>query len=951
MRRTSTRLLILLTVAVVGLSVVADRSAEAQTIFYVNAAAVPGGNGQGWGTAFNDLQPALAAAAPIGAGGTVVEVWVAAGTYRPGLAGAPTSTTFELPDRVQLYGGFVGAETLRAQARPDLNTTILSGDLQGNDLPDFTNIDENVTTLVTIQNVSDQTGIDGFKFEGVRLYGIDATSAPVFVSRCRFVDLYACVISFGNGGNNLPKPVISECWFERIGSQVVLVGTGQGLVVNDSTFVSTYCPMIVGTAAVATANRCRFISNGTLLVAFQGNATFESCIFSGNYYTSGDAGASAIEGSHGSQTWIMNCTFTGNTGGAAVVVSDRRSSGLNTRLRMANCIFWSNPGGSLGTYTCNGCLAGADRRLIAPSITGIGTGYWTTANSNTRTFDPLFVDADGPDNLPGTLDDDLRLGATSQAIDEGFASGTSPSNWSIGPYDLTGGPRNLDGDGDTFDAVDLGAYEFTPQPPVTTKNWANIFGGDFVSGPNWSGGASPSTTDIAFFDGIPSPSASAYSVFFSQTADIPFYGLALDTVRTINLVARDKDAILLSGAGPSDPSFVVGRTASRDARATLVNQGFSFRGLKAGSGVIADAPGSIGTFTVANPAGFAGFGVRTEAAFSRGLVVAGAGTGTMSIAADVANFVRVPVTGDLVIGSGAAAVGALSMSGEGALMTVGGLSSAALAGLTVGDAGAGTLTMTSSADLAATSFVSQVVIGDQAGSTGTLNLSGAGTSAALTSSAILIGHAGQATINISSGAHLTTSTFGPLVLAQEEGSVAAVNIDGAGSRWTETASTLIGAGNGRATISVRNGGELVFPTLSIGSDGTVSGNGTISGVVLNLGTIAPGTGTSNPATLTVNGNYRQISPAGPGQDSGYLAVDVGGLTPGTQHDQLVVTGDAELGGGLIVQFINGFVPSQNDPSIKVVNPTGITTDTFDVAFLPALPTTPLGEQPLSLIHI
>ena len=80
---------------------------------------------------------------------------------------------------------------------------------------------------------------------------------------------------------------------------------------------------------------------------------------------------------------------------------------------------------------------------------------------------PNFVDADGPDNLAGTLDDDLRLQRTSPAYNTG-------SNTYIWP-DIV----DIDGDGDTFDpvpldldyrarvvygTVDMGAYEIPSGP-------------------------------------------------------------------------------------------------------------------------------------------------------------------------------------------------------------------------------------------------------------------------------------------------------------------------------------------------------------------------------------------------------------------------------------------------------------------------------------------------------
>lgn len=83
--------------------------------------------------------------------------------------------------------------------------------------------------------------------------------------------------------------------------------------------------------------------------------------------------------------------------------------------------------------------------------------------------DPLFVDADGPDDIPGTEDDLLRLSSRSPAIDA--ADNTAVPEGVV--TDLDGNPRFVD-DPDTPDTgnpdgtnhiVDMGAYEFGPPDP------------------------------------------------------------------------------------------------------------------------------------------------------------------------------------------------------------------------------------------------------------------------------------------------------------------------------------------------------------------------------------------------------------------------------------------------------------------------------------------------------
>jgi hypothetical protein len=59
----------------------------------------------------------------------------------------------------------------------------------------------------------------------------------------------------------------------------------------------------------------------------------------------------------------------------------------------------------------------------------------------------------------------------------------------------------------------------------------------------------------------------------------------------------------------------------------------------------------------------------------------------------------------------------------------------------------------------------------------------------------------------------------------------------------------------------------------------------------------------------------------------FLKLELGGLTPGTQHDQLAVTGDAALAGFLNVSLIGGFT-LQNAQSFEILDVGGNLTGTF-----------------------
>ena len=132
--------------------------------------------------------------------------------------------------------------------------------------------------------------------------------------------------------------------------------------------------------------------------------------------------------------------------------------------QLLNCVTWNNQWGAVG----------------GPGTTTISfsnvEGGWTGPGTNNISADPLFVDADGPDNTPGTIDDNLRLLPGSPCIDAGDNTAVPPDEFDLDndgdtaepiPFDLAGLPRFVDepktidtGNG-TPPIVDMGAYEFT----------------------------------------------------------------------------------------------------------------------------------------------------------------------------------------------------------------------------------------------------------------------------------------------------------------------------------------------------------------------------------------------------------------------------------------------------------------------------------------------------------
>ncbi len=138
---------------------------------YVDAAASGDNNGTNWLHAYTDLQLALAEAATV-----PVQVWVADGVYAPAQPGGDRAVSFALSGNVAIYGGFDGAtasafpcgETQLAQRDPNplTNMTILSGDLNGDDGPDFANNGENSYHVVRSVGAGPGARLDGFTITG-----------------------------------------------------------------------------------------------------------------------------------------------------------------------------------------------------------------------------------------------------------------------------------------------------------------------------------------------------------------------------------------------------------------------------------------------------------------------------------------------------------------------------------------------------------------------------------------------------------------------------------------------------------------------------------------------------------------------------------------------------------------------------------------------------------------
>ena len=303
-------------VATVDMGAAERSGAPYAGVLYVARSASPGGTGESWATAIQELRDALPLAAALAGPGRPVQVWVAAGTYRPSPPlgqGGSRSASFELASNVAVYGGFAGTETELSQRDPDANVTILSGDLNDNEPPAFNNGD-NSYHVVCATGVNESARLDGFTItrgnadgsgDGDSRYGggILIQSATPHIAGCRFIANEA----FAGGALasfSTDRYQVDRCVFS-------------------------------GNTASQTAWTSADAAGGAVSVRFS-SPVFRDCVFIDNAVVgpSGTFGGGAMIVDSASDVALLRCEFVRNQGtltrgGALHVRGTRRSTGTS----------------------------------------------------------------------------------------------------------------------------------------------------------------------------------------------------------------------------------------------------------------------------------------------------------------------------------------------------------------------------------------------------------------------------------------------------------------------------------------------------------------------------------------------------------------------------------------------------------------------------------------------
>lgn len=445
---------------------------ECQTIF-VNAAATGANDGSSWNDAFTSLQDAFAST--LFQYPNATQIWVAAGTYRPdqGAGQIPGDQTefFDLPS-IHLYGGFAGGETSLSLRDPVQNPTILSGDLNGDDGPGFTNRGDNSEVVLYDDGLGSDVVVDGFIIRGGESPGTGGglkTFGSVRFVRCVFIDNRS---DAGAGAVVFGSPRFEDCRFERNAATLA----GGGVYVSGGPLLFLNCDFVDCTGGSSggglengcgstTLINCRLLGNAAVFGGGVsnscGNIRMYNCVFSGNLAFNGggfnNADIDAV---------IVNCTFSNNTAagdGGGIFVFDHQTF-------VGNSILWNNSDSSGMTEAAQITGDLADIAVVHSDVLGLS---FFAGNGNIDA-DPLFADPTGTDGVAGTDDDDVRLLPGSPCIDAGDNGVVPPDDFDLDgdantneslPIDLDGNPRFQDdpnandtGSG-TPPIVDMGAYE------------------------------------------------------------------------------------------------------------------------------------------------------------------------------------------------------------------------------------------------------------------------------------------------------------------------------------------------------------------------------------------------------------------------------------------------------------------------------------------------------------
>ena len=437
---------------------------------------------------YGSLQDALA-------DGSSLEIRVAEGTYVA--AATDRTVSFVISDGVQILGGWAPDFSVRD---PNMYATILSGDIDGDGgLANNTHQILRITTAVSSSTVVDGLTVEGGNADDTSGQddggGLFMDAGSVTIRDVTFRNNSAAI---GGGALlcNSAAPTLDNVSFEgntggSLGGGAILA-IGCTLTVSDASFTgqtSRAGAGIYSLTSQVTLNDVTFAQNeaavgggaifsdsGTLIIrggvfdrntatgTLGGGAIYDvggtgrinNTVFAGNEVGSGPGGALGMETA--SSYDVANSVFTGNAApsrrGGAIFLSGATFNGVHitttsnsspdgsvlfadamSTATLQNIIVWNEPtpvSAGTGTIEFGAALINGGLPSGATLLPG---------SPAVRTSDPEFEDADGADDIAGSVDDNLRPISSSDAVDRGLLGAL--------PADVD----DLDGDSDTLEEL------------------------------------------------------------------------------------------------------------------------------------------------------------------------------------------------------------------------------------------------------------------------------------------------------------------------------------------------------------------------------------------------------------------------------------------------------------------------------------------------------------------
>ena len=329
-------------------------------IIYVSTAGDDGNTGDSWAEAYRTLTHAIDQSGPGD------DIWVAQGTYYPvdcdPCATGHRELSFDMPNMVRIYGGFDGTESSLSERDPEMNETILSGDINGTG-----NHDGNSYSVVNGSGVDNTAVLDGFT---ITLGNADGSSPDPSDPSRSGGGIY---ISFGSPtfSNLIVKENLASNTDNRGGGMHVF-GISSEPVMSNSVFLNN--DGFLGGAINLHANsnltlvNCSIVENtgGGIYLWSNTIITISDCLIEGN------SGGPALTTRLNSIAHINNSSFIGNTAGQA-------GGGVfnwDSELYVKNSVFSENTADTWGgaIYNTGGSVFEATNSLFYGNTAGTEGG-------------------------------------------------------------------------------------------------------------------------------------------------------------------------------------------------------------------------------------------------------------------------------------------------------------------------------------------------------------------------------------------------------------------------------------------------------------------------------------------------------------------------------------------------------------------------------------------------